>query len=529
MLPALDLDRERVNPFTGKDLGWLLRLRAATHGDRTFLIWAPHEGAEQEWSLARFAAVAEAAASELDHRGVRPGDRVLVHAGNSPHYLVAWWACVLIGATSITTNTRLTGPEVADQADRAEVCGVITDREHVDLCTEHVRGRWQLVLEDWAPADRDPVGTERAPRLPVEPMREAVVQFTSGTTSRPKGVVLSHANLLWGGQCSAQNLAMTSDDRYLVFLPLFHINAISWCMMAVLWAGASMVLQPRFSASRFWELSLRHHCTLAQMIPFCVKAIGDQPIPEHHYRVWTTGARLHGIEQRFGVTTFCTWGMTETVTHATRSDLGLDSPELSIGMVSPGYELAIVDPETGRPSAPGVNGDLHVRGERGVQLLLRYLDREHDEVSFTEDGWLRTGDTARVGEQGWLWFGDRNADQIKCGGENVSARQVEETVLKALPEFIWQAAVVAQPHPMLGEVPVLFAVLCPAVVADAEEMTRRVDEAVTATLADFKRPRRVYLTDELPSLTLGKVAKSVLRQRANALAEEESRAAGAAG
>jgi crotonobetaine/carnitine-CoA ligase len=348
------------------------------------------------------------------------------------------------------------------------------------------------------------------------------IQYTSCTTSRPKAVVHTHANALWGGRSNSQNLFIDSSDTYLCFLPCFHINAQCWTFWAMLWAGGSVVLQPKFSSSRFWEVSLKHNCTRASMIPFTIKAMFAQEVPEHQYKTWSTGVKLHLLEDHFKITTYATWGMTETVGHATRSDLFQDSPEMNIGVPSPGYEFAIMNPETGKYCEVGENGDLYIRAVRGVQIFLEYFKNpEAMEKSFTEDGWFMTGDMARLGEDGYMYFADRDKDVLKVGAENVSARQVEEFVGELLGMGVLdEHAIVAQKHDMLDEVPVLFAIKSPWTELSEEEITEKIMKGCEEGLADFKRPVAVYFMDEFPRATLEKVAKNKLRELADQYADE---------
>ena len=348
------------------------------------------------------------------------------------------------------------------------------------------------------------------------------IQYTSGTTSRPKAVVHTHANTLWGGMSGSQNLGIDSSDVYLCFLPCFHVNAQSWTFWTMTWAAGTVVLQPKFSASRFWEVSTKHNCTRASMIPFCFKAIGAQAIPEHSYKSWSTGVKLHGVEDYWKVPTFATWGMTETVTHATRSFLNQDCPEMNIGIPSPGYEFAIIDPETGKQCEVGVNGDLWIRGTRGIHIFYEYYKNpEAMEKSFNDDGWFETGDKIRLGEDGYMYFADRDKDVLKVGAENVSARQIEEKIGEVLGQGVLdEHAVVAQKHDMLDEVPVVFAIKSIWTDKSEDEIRDLINEGCMS-MADFKRPKSIYFVDEMPRATLEKVAKNKLREIADELADQE--------
>jgi len=305
----------------------------------------------------------------------------------------------------------------------------------------------------------------------------------------------------------AQNEDLGPDDVHLTHLPLFHTNAQSYSVLASLWAGATVVLTPRFSASRFWPVSLKHGATWSSMVPFCAKALAAQPVPERHsYRFWGNGVCEPGWDRMFGVKTIGWWGMTETITHGTVGSAHQPDAPMSMGRPSPAYEIHVLD-EAGRPVGPGGTGDLFVGGRRGVSLFLEYAgDPDATAAAFREDGLFITGDRVRVGEDGYLYFADRAKDMLKVGGENVAASEIER-VVAGVPG-VAEVAVVGRRHPMLDEVPVAFVIPQPDQPSGLEG---RIAEACEKALAGFKRPHEVRLVDSLPRSTLEKIAKAELR------------------
>jgi len=543
--PVIDANFSALTyTFAGKDVPWLMKKRSEESADKTFLIWEPKDGtADSEpksWTYAEFWADMNKAACGLIAAGVKKGDKVLIHAENCPEMMIAWYASALVGSVGVTTNTRCIGDELTYFAEHSEAVLCITQPKFVKALTDSVTSiSTYVVIEDnsgEAPSDEEQAAAsahktfsslyehgDTAPEREAEPMLPVGIQYTSGTTSRPKAVVHTHANALWGGMMGSENLGIDSSDTYLCFLPCFHVNAQSWTFWTMTWAGGTVVLQPKFSTSRFWEVSMKHKCTRASMIPFTFKAIGAQEIPKHFYKSWSTGVKLHNVENYWGVKTFATWGMTETVTHATRSSLDKDCPEMNIGMPTPGYEYAIIDPETGKQCEVGVNGDLWIRGVRGINIFYEYYKNpEAMEKSFNDEGWFETGDQIRLGEDGYLYFADRDKDVLKVGAENVSARQIEEFIGETLGMGVLEEhAVVAQKHDMLDEVPVVFAIKSAWTDKSEDEIKQLIMDACNEKLADFKRPRAIYFVDELPRATLEKVAKNVLREMADELADQE--------
>ena len=512
-----------LNPFAGQDIRTLLQARAATRGDHPYLVWRPFSGPRRAWTYAQFADRVARFAAGLHARGVRPGDRVLVHLDNCPEAVFAWFGCAWMGAIAVTTNARSSADELAYFSEHAAVVAGITQPKFASLVAASAKGlRWLVVTQDDngddAGANRpsaedgfDAIDADPAtlPARPHDPLAPFSVQYTSGTTSRPKGVLWTHANALWGARINATHQALTRDDVHLVTLPLFHTNAQAYSMLATLWAGGTAVVQPRFSASRWWPVSLEERCTWASIVPFVTRALMDQEVPAHHYRMWGNGICEPPTDAHFGIRTLGWWGMTETITHGTVGHPDLPNASLSMGRAAPEYEIRIdVD---GREAVPGETGELLVRGIRGLSLFAEYLNNPEATASaFTPDGWFITGDRVTLGEGGWMYFADRSKDMLKVGGENVAASEIERVVMTVAG--VVEAAVVAKKHPMLDEVPVAFVRCEPTAPEARAALVAAIEAACAASLADFKRPREVRVVDELPRSTLEKIAKAELRR-----------------
>jgi len=518
--------------YAGQDLPWLLRSWAESQPDKTLLIWEPRSGQTRRWSYAEFWLDVRRIAVGLAGRGVGPGDKVLIHADNCPEMVLAWYACATLGAVGVTTNTRSVRAELEFFIAKTGCVGAITQPQFA--ATVAAAGpalAWVVVTEDNsgepAPPDQLDDRFDRFESLdgPVEdlpvrdpdPLAPVGILFTSGTTSQPKAVVHTHANALWAGRIGPANISMGHDDVYLVFLPFFHVNAQSWSWWTTLGVGGTVVMQPKFSSSRFWEVITRHQVTHISLIPFVYNALAGQPIPEHSVKVGVFGLVVPELEQWLGMRVVPAYGMTETVIHATNDNPGRMVPKGSMGKPTPGYELVVVDRDTGEICRDGQPGELWVRGTRGIQLFLEYYDNpEAMAKSFTPDGWFKTGDVVRLAEGGNFVYCDRDADVLKVGGENVSAREVEDAC-RQVPG-IADVAVVAQTHEMLSEVAVAFVIKGPGAEEDDVLLEQLVIAQCSANLADFKVPRAVYVVDEFPRATLDKVAKNKLRERTDELA-----------
>ncbi|HWA61942.1 MAG TPA: AMP-binding protein [Caulobacteraceae bacterium] len=509
-----------LTPFEGMDIRTLIDGQARHRGDHPCLVWEPFEGEGRTWSYAEFAGTLRRFAAGLQARGVQPGERVLVHLDNCPESVIAWLGCAYAGAVAVTTNAKSSRDEVAYFAGHSGAVGAITQPKFAALVAAAApQLPWRVVTdtdngeaptadtdgyEPFAAIDADPAVLADRPH---DPWAHYSIQYTSGTTARPKAVLWTHANALWGARMCAQNEDLRPDDVHLTHLPLFHTNAQSYSVLAALWAGATIVLMPRFSASRFWPLSLKHGATWSSMVPFCAKALMSQPVPkDHRYRFWGNGVCDAPWDSHFGVRTIGWWGMTETITHGTVGSAVQPDAPLSIGRPSPAYDIHVLD-EHGAPVKPGETGELFVGGRRGVSLFLEYFnDPEATAKAFRPDGLFITGDRVRLGTDGCLYFADRSKDMLKVGGENVAASEIER-VIGAVPG-VGEVAVVAKRHPMLDEAPVAFVI--PAAGAP-EDLVQRIQAACADSLATFKQPHEVRLVDALPRSTLEKVAKAELR------------------
>lgn len=510
-----------THAFTGRDVPWLLAQQVKRRGDHTFLVWEPFEGERRAWTYAEFGAAVAATASGLAARGIRRGDRVLVHLGNCPEFLMAWFGCSHLGAVAVTTNTRSTADELAYFAGNSEAVAAITQPSLLGAirasahdfrfiaCTATDQGAVAVDARSGDVVDFDEllVGADPVEPARSDPLAPNSVQYTSGTTARPKGVVWTHANALWGAKTGAAVLELGPDDITLVFLPLFHTNALSYSMLSTLWSGGTVVVQPRFSASRYWDAVERNGCTWTSSIPFMIWALIEQPMPgPHRLRYWGLGASEVGVVRDvFGLQTLGWFGMTETITLTMISEIGKSNRPMAMGVPVAGYEVKVIR-DDGTEVEPGESGWLKIRGVPGVSMFLEYLDNpEATEAAFDEHGWFDTGDLVTPFDDGHIRFDNRGKDMLRVGAENVSAAEVER-VIAGVPG-VKESAVVGRPDKMLDEVPVAFVI--PFGVPDG--LPERVIAACRAALADFKVPREVIIVDEMPRVTLEKVDKKTLR------------------
>jgi carnitine-CoA ligase len=515
-----------VGPFAGMDVPWLLQLQAETRRDHPFLIWAPFDAPARTWSYREFHHRVGQLSAGLAGRGIKPGDYVLIHLDNCVEAVLAWFACVELGAIAVTTNTRSAPAEMEYFAGHCGAVAAITQPAYADVISAHCRGlRWIAVIAHDAgampaPGHAAPRGdrfeelfadSADRPRRATDPTAPCSVQYTSGTTSRPKAVLWTHANSLWGAKVNASHQDLHAGDVHQTYLPLFHTNALAYSMLASLWVGASCVIQPRFSASRFWDVAALHRCTWTSTIPFCMKALLEREIPKQHsFRLWGTAVCEPPAFAALGVKIIGWWGMTETITHGIVGEVDQPNLPMSIGRAAAEYSIRVTD-DDGAPTSVGDTGNLLIKGIPGLSLFREYLhNAKATRESFDEHGYFITGDRITLLDHGFMKFGDRAKDMLKVGGENVAASEIEQVI--AVVPGIREAAVVAKKHPMLDEVPVAFIIPLAGVEAAPKDLHDTVMAACRGALADFKVPREIHFVDEMPRATLEKVAKSELRK-----------------
>jgi carnitine-CoA ligase len=509
-----------LHVFSGCDVAWLLDCQEKRRPDRTFLAWEPFEGERRSWTFGEFSAATRACASGLLERGVRSGHFVNLHLDNCPEFLFAWFACARIGAIAVTTNTGSSREEFAFFVSNSNSRVVLTQPKYLPV----VLGASQSL--SWIACCATDSGASHAapfppgvipfqdlcakattlPHLERDPRRPNHVQYTSGTTSRPKGVVWTHGNALWAAKVTSSHAQLVESDSVPVFFPLFHANALAYTVLPTLWSGGTAVLMPKFSAGRFWEIAVRHRCTWANMVLFTIRALQNMPDPpQHHFRFWALLSQNPSVYERWRIPIISWYGMTETITQNIHSFIGFDTPAGAIGHPAQEYEVSVRH-ESGAEVAPGDAGRLWIRGVPGLSLFLEYLNNaEATDAAFDANGWFNTGDEVKLDANGHIHFVSRAKDMLRVGEENVAALEVE-SVINRVPGVI-ECAVIGKPDDMLEEVPIAFVVAHEA----SPELEQRILSFCAEALAKFKQPREIRFIPELPKGLLDKTLKRELR------------------
>jgi len=534
-----DIESQRlaaIFQFGGQDIPWLLEHWARHRGDHPFLLWEPKSGRDQRWTYAQLWTEVRRVAAGLHARGIVKGDRVLIHSDNCPEMVFAWYACATLGAIAVTTNTASVADELAHAAGHAGVRAAITQPRYAAIVSANAgKLDWLVVMRE--NSIEDPNGNtstsigepfesllgdpEKVPARPREPMLPLGIVYTSGTTSRPKAVVHTHANLLWAGRIGTYVLNFGPEDTHFAQMPFFHVNAQTWSTAVALGAGGSVLLLPQPTINRFWEVVAKHGVTHMSLMPLIERTLATAPIPaSQRMKMFQGGVAPYAFAARAGAQAIAAYGMSETVVHTIHTNAWHVWSPGCLGRPTPGYEIKLVNQDTGAICGPGEDGELWVRGIRGVQLFLGYYNNpDANAKAFTADGWFKTGDVMQMDADGLIYYRDRDKDRIKVGGENISASEVESVVAQV--RGVSQVAVVSQRDPKLEEVPVVFVVRT-ADASDEAHLRAAVMAHCEAKLSRFKRPHAVHFIEALPLGLLNKVSKVQLR----AIAEERRQSQG---
>ena len=501
----------------------LVAERARTAPDAPFVIFDDLEGGVSARTYGELAGDVNRTARLLRDLGMGRGDRVTLLLGNCPEFLDLWFGAAAIGAVVVPVNTASSAAELEYLAGHSDSRLIFTQAAHLETA-EAVARRCPNVesVVVCGPGARSPStslsalaaarGDTPPPGPPPGPTDDAAILYTSGTTARPKGVLVTHANYLCAGRTVANHIGLTRDDRHLVVLPFFHGNAQYYSTMSTLVAGASMVMTARFSASRYFDLAIAHGCTASSLFAAPIRMLLAQPrrpeLRANRLRIVlfaqnVTPAQLDEWRERFGPQLLQLWGMTETMGPPIMNPVDGERRNMSMGRTVDGYATDLVD-DDGRPVARGEAGQLVVRGTPGRTLMKGYHKNPEATAATLRDGRLWTGDTARQDPEGYYHFVDRAKDMIKRAGENVAASEVEAAI-REHPK-VFDCAVIGVPDEMRDE-----AIL--AVVVPADDALRE-DEVVAwcrGRLAGFRVPQRVVFRAALPRTAVGKIRKHVLR------------------
>lgn len=514
-----------------KNVRDVIELKAKQFADKECIVFEDRQGYVIRYTYAQFDEMVNKYANILLKKGICKGDKVMVHMLNSPEYLFSWFACAKIGAVMIPTNVLAGAFEMEYFLQFSEAVAIVTEPAYMEMFTgllKTCKSVKNIFLARTSPrypnqklyenttviADLLKDTPADVPETEIHNEDDLMWLFTSGTTSRPKAVQLTHANAVFAGIFGAQAWKVTSSDRHFIVLPLFHVNGQFISVMPTLTAGATLIMAEQFSASRYMTQARRHKATTTSLVAATVKMILNQPPTEDDarndlrivmYAIAIPDEKWIEFENRFDVKLCDLWGMTETLGATTLNPIDGVMKRNCIGMPRMENAVKVVD-EEGNEVSPGTVGEIVVKGVPGRTLMKSYYNNPEATAETIRDGWLHTGDNAYMDEEGYFHFVDRKKDMIKRGGENVAATEVEYVI--SLHPKVKEVAVIGVPDPIRDEAIMAVIILKPGEACAEKEIIDWCAEK----LAKFKVPSFVKFKDDFPRTSIGKIQKNVLRK-----------------
>jgi long-chain acyl-CoA synthetase len=461
----------------------------------------------------------------LYNLGIRKGDKVSVYLPNMPEYVYLYLGIPKIGAVTGPVNALFKAREVKFVINHSEAKIIVTIPKFMEVINE-IKNELPLVervivigepvkgtLNFWETMDNTP--TDAPPEVKIDEKKDpAAILYTSGTTGFPKGVLQTHFNIRRNAEMIKDFLNANEDYRFMLILPLFHVNAQIVTVMAPFTIGASCILTAGFSAQTHWETVAKYRASTFSAVPTILSILlkmphenldisslefvicGAAPLPIEVFREFEKMFKCKIVEG---------YGLTEGTCASSVNPIPTETEDKrkvgSIGVPLPGNKLKIVDSD-GKDLPPNTKGEILVKGDN---VMKEYFKNPEANAETLKDGWLYTGDIGHVDEDGFFYITDRKKDMIIRGGENIYPREIEE-VLYSHPA-VSLATVIGVRDKIYGELPKAFIVLKEGKSATEEDIIAYCKK----NLADFKIPKYVEFRDDLLKTPTGKIMKQPLR------------------
>jgi long-chain acyl-CoA synthetase len=472
-------------------------------------------------------------ASGLEKLGIKQGDHIALLLGNSPHFIISLYGALRLGVTVIPVNPIYTADEIGFILNNGDVKALVAldlalpvaekmhtllpRIEHYIFCETKPNNLVQSEIENLTVYAKMKSFTEviasgelsfQGPMLKDEDV--AIILYTSGTTGKPKGAMLTHKNIYSNAKDVGDYLKMNQEDRVVTVLPMFHVFCLTVVLNAPLLSGATLLIVPKFSPKEVFSVIKKHTATVFAGVPTMYNYLYQYPDGDPNdlesLRLCISGgaslpvALLKNFEKKFNVVISEGYGLSEASPVTSFNPLDRPRKPGSIGTSILRVENKIVD-ELGQDVPIGAVGELIVRGPN---VMKGYYKMPEETQAAIRDGWLHTGDMARMDEEGYFYIVDRKKDLIIVGGYNVYPREVEEVIYNH-PDVV-EVAVVGVPDPNQGE-----AVNAYVVSKNPVLTWEQLQEYCREHLAKYKVPTTIEFIDELPKNTTGKILRRALK------------------
>ena len=499
---------------------------AMHYGKKTFLVFQDEAGAVVSYTYQEFHDEIIKTANLFLLLGVEKGERVALQMHTSPEFLMCLFGLTRIGAIVVPLNDHYVEEECKSVLRACSATCVVAEpryQQHfINMQSEgwsFPRGvlvaRAQTLIEGALDFEalKNAQASAQEREVTLFPQDVAEVIFTSGTTSLPKGVTLTHANFIFSGIYGAWQTVMTEHDRMLTTMPACHSNFQFAALTPVLCAHATLIVVEKYSATRFWRQIIEYKATLTQCVAMMLRTLLCQPAaPEERshclrdilYFLPVSTEEKEAFENRFNVQLMNTYGSTESLTWVITDPPHGPRNWPSVGRVGLSYEVKTID-DQGSETKPGELGEFIIKGTPGVSLMKEYFnDPQATGNAISKDGWLHTGDKGYVDEAGWFYFVDRKTNIIKRGGKNISAAEIESVL--ASHDAVCEAAVIGIEDPIWDQAIKAFVVLVQEMSVSEEELLRHC----ACHLAAYKVPETIEFKESLPRTSSMKIEKKNL-------------------
>ena len=495
----------------------ILAAHAKCRPDEPWLAYEEESGQVLRWTFSEFLGSVHQAAHFLRSRGIGTGQVINLHLPNGVAHPQLILAASHLGAVVLPSNPASSDDEIGYLLAHSETRLTVAEEGQVErLASLRLGGGLAVISQRQF---EDEVARQPVEAPPGAGKADLLVQllYTSGTTARPKGVMLTNANLIYGAEVLRAATGLQREDHHLIALPLFHAAAQCHALWPSLVVGCRVTIASRFSGSRFFGQAVAHDCTMAALFAAPLRILLLQPDHpshrQHRLRNVTFAQNLTAVQfdewhRRFRVPLQQLWGMTETASLPVMSPLTGDRRLSALGRPVVGYEVKVVD-EAGREVGCGSPGQLIVRGTPGRSLMLGYFKNPAATAETLRPGddgtWLYSGDTVTYDPEGFIHFCDRSKDMIKRSGENISSAEIEG-VIALLPQ-VADVAVIGIADAVRDE-----AVAAVVVLRESAKLTvEEIRTHCSRSLASFKVPERVRFVEALPRTSVGKIQKQVIK------------------
>ena len=493
----------------------LLQRRVAAAPDKQFLFSEP-DG--RVFTYSEFQAAINRAAAMLSSHGIGKGDVISLLMPNSVEYIIGYFACWKLGAIAGPVNSLLKEHEVEFVMNNSEAKAILVAAEfwkRIENISEQLPHlKVVIAFDDEAEATGNFVGSNMG-LASSTPDDDAIIIYTSGTTGKPKGCLLTHANIIANARQISQWLHFTEKDRLLTIMPLFHMNAVSVTTLSALYAGGSTVISSKFSASKFWNIISDYQITsfgsvatmLSMLLNTCPAGVpeglktdqlrfamcGSAPVPAEV---------MKKFEKTFNCPVIEGYGLSESTCRSTFNPPDERRRPGSCGLPI-GNEMKVVDDDD-KEVPDGELGEIVLRGEN---ILKGYFKNPEASERAFRSGWFHTGDVGYRDKDGFFYIVDRKTDMIIRGGENIYPREIDEVLYKH--RAVAAAATIGIPDQLYGEEVAAFIVLKDGMRVTEEELIAHCK----AELADYKCPKSIRIVKDIPKGPTGKLLKRELAAR----------------